>query len=366
MIQTLAVAIDFKQHLVEGKSLLDVRAPVEFKQGSFPTARNYPFLNDDERHNIGIEYKQQGQNAAILLGEELVSEEAKQQRVTEWVKFVEANPNGALFCFRGGLRSRITQQWIYDESGINYPRIEGGYKAMRRFLIDQIEQSMLTVSPLILGGRTGVGKTDLLVQLENAIDLEGLASHRGSTFGRCIDGQPTQINYENSLSITLMRHLQVERTRLVFEDEGANIGSLHTPSTVFEKTAQSPCVLLEESLQKRVEITLNEYVIQASKQYVAADAEQGLEAFSQYLLEALARVQRRLGLERYNKLRLVMLDALKAQQQNGDVSKHQDWITVMLKDYYDPMYDYQIDNKQARVVFRGNTKEVHQYLLENQ
>ncbi len=364
MNESLSVVKDFKQYLLEARPLLDVRAPVEFNQGSFPAALNQPLLDDEQRHQIGVQYKQQGQDAAILMGEDLVSGSVKEKRIAQWLQFVNENPDGALFCFRGGLRSRITQQWIYDQSGINYPRIEGGYKAMRRFLIDKIDQSMFDISPIILSGRTGVGKTDLLVQLDNAIDLEGLTNHRGSTFGRRIGGQPTQINYENSLSIALMLHLQASFTKVVFEDEGPNIGSLHTPITVFEKTSISPCVLLEEPLQKRIEITLNEYVIQNSKQHREIDAENGFETYSQSLLEALSRIQRRLGSERYNQLREVMFDALRAQQQTGDVSKHEQWISVMLKQYYDPMYDYQIDKKQARVVFKGNTEEVHQYLIE--
>ncbi len=366
MSEPYRVCSDLKAVFSQGRPLLDVRAPIEYAQGAFATATNIPLLNDEDRHLIGIEYKQRGQNAAISLGETLVSGELKQQRLNQWLRFVKENPDGALYCFRGGLRSRITQQWIFEESGINYPRIEGGYKALRRYLIEQIEQLMQIVQPVILSGRTGAGKTALLVKLRNAIDLEGLANHRGSTFGRHIEAQPTQINFENNLSVALIKHVQAGRKRLVFEAEGPNIGSLHTPQAVFTKTAQSPCVLLQEPLQKRVESTLNEYVVQSSRQHLEIDPENGFEAYSQYLLQALARVQRRLGSQRYNVLRRVMADALSAQSQNGDVSKHQDWITAMLKDYYDPMYDYQIDKKLQSVVFKGNTQEIHQYLLENQ
>ncbi|MFT5260569.1 MAG: tRNA 2-selenouridine synthase [Saprospiraceae bacterium] len=365
MSTKLQITDNFHEVFTQDLPLLDVRAPVEFEQGAFPRSKNHPILDNDDHHEIGIEYKKQGQDAAILLGEDRVSGEIKEHRIASWLSFVKQNPQGALYCFRGGLRSRIAQQWIYEASGVDYPLLQGGYKALRRYLIDQIEASVQQIQPIVLSGRTGVGKTELLVQLENTVDLEGLANHRGSTFGRQITAQPTQINYENALAVVLIKHLSQDREMLVFEDEGPNIGSIHTPITLFNKTSLSPCVLLEESLEKRVQITLNEYVVLSSKQYIQEDENNGFDTYSAYLLDALSRVQRRLGSKRYNAIRTDMLAALKQQQNNGDVSKHQDWIAIMLRDYYDPMYDYQIEKKQARVVFSGNCEEVRQYLQEN-
>ena len=89
--------------------LLDVRAPVEFAKGAFPTASNLPLLDDDERHRVGIRYKQQGQQAAIDLGNELVSGRKKSARLDAWREWHRAHPDGYLYCFRGGLRSRTTQ-----------------------------------------------------------------------------------------------------------------------------------------------------------------------------------------------------------------------------------------------------------------
>ena len=80
--------------------LIDVRAPVEFKQGAFPFARNLPLMNDEQRHLIGIRYKEQGQEKAIELGEELVTEEIKRNRVNDWIAFTQQHPHGALYCFR--------------------------------------------------------------------------------------------------------------------------------------------------------------------------------------------------------------------------------------------------------------------------
>ena len=105
-------------------------------------------MNDAERQKVGTCYKQQGQEAAIKLGHQLVNGAVKAERVAAWAAFARANPAGYLYCFRGGLRSQITQQWLKEEAGIEYPRVVGGYKAMRGFLLETTEQAMpITVAP---------------------------------------------------------------------------------------------------------------------------------------------------------------------------------------------------------------------------
>ena len=120
----------------ENKNLLDIRAPIEFIKGSFPSSLNLPLMTDEERHQIGLCYKEKGQENAIKLGHELIKDGLKDHRVSNWLDFINNNPNGALFCFRGGLRSKIAQEWIYENSGICYPRVKGGYKALRSFLLN--------------------------------------------------------------------------------------------------------------------------------------------------------------------------------------------------------------------------------------
>ena len=94
---------------------MDVRAPIEFEQGAFPNAVNQPLMDDQERHEVGIRYKQAGQDAAIKLGNKLVSGEIKAQRIARWKRFAEQHPDGYLYCFRGGLRSRTAQQWLKEQ-----------------------------------------------------------------------------------------------------------------------------------------------------------------------------------------------------------------------------------------------------------
>ena len=101
---------DYKSLFLNDTPLLDVRAPVEFSQGAFPGTVNVPLMNDDERHRVGLQYKQAGQDSAIELGHQLVCGETKNVRVAHWVEFARAHPHGYLYCFRGGLRSQISQR----------------------------------------------------------------------------------------------------------------------------------------------------------------------------------------------------------------------------------------------------------------
>jgi len=131
--------------------LMDVRAPVEFEKGSFPSGVNFPLMNDEERHQVGICYKERGQDAAIELGNELVQGDLKVACLKEWTSFCDSHPNeGYLFCFRGGLRSNFVQRWIEEETGVRYPLVTGGYKAMRTFLIEELDRSLNPKSPLEL------------------------------------------------------------------------------------------------------------------------------------------------------------------------------------------------------------------------
>ncbi len=359
--------------------LMDVRAPVEFVQGAFPKAVNCPLMNDQERHEVGICYKRRGQDAAIKLGNKLVSGELKEQRIAQWQAFAKEHPDGYLYCFRGGLRSRTAQQWL-KESGVNLPLVNGGYKAMRRVLLDELEQSIAESEFFILGGRTGTGKTWLLEELSGAIDLEGFAHHRGSSFGRFPDGQPSQIDFENYLSIILMQYRAQGVNQFWLEDEGRMIGSVTLPLSLQQKMQKSKLVILEEPLQYRINITLKDYVIDLEAYYQnyhrtqsgspehkseENTTDQAFNAFAEYLLASLQRIQKRLGGERYQKIHQQLQEALNEHKASGEVESHRIWIESLLTQYYDPMYDYQLDKKLDRVVFRGDSSQIKQYASVN-
>ena len=127
-----------KKLFLDNIPLIDVRAEVEFSQGAFPSARNFPILNDEERRLVGICYKEDGPEAAEAYGFELVSGASREKRINQWLAFIKENPTAQLYCFRGGKRSQIATQWLSD-AGKDVNRIAGGYKSLRRFLLNQFE-----------------------------------------------------------------------------------------------------------------------------------------------------------------------------------------------------------------------------------
>ena len=357
---------DYRSLFKNDTHFLDVRAPVEFNQGAFPYTENQPLMNDQERTDIGIRYKKAGQDEAIKLGQELIQGKIKEQRVNNWAQYIEKNPEGVLYCFRGGMRSKISQQWIYDKTGIVYPRIKGGYKAMRRFLIDELDVSSQLITPIILSGRTGIGKTLFLKRIKQQVDLEGLFHHRGSVFGKHVTPQPTQIDIENNLSIELIKHIDKGHLKIILEDEGGNIGSRRLPECLISKMKKSPLVLLEESVEERINITYQEYIIEALKEYQSFYGEEkGVQHWEEQLHESIDKIQRRLGGVRYKELKSQLTDAIQ-QRRLGNPENFKEWIKILLVDYYDPMYDYQLSKKQERVTFKGNQNEVFDYLTDKQ
>ena len=127
---------DYRALFLADSPLMDMRAPAEFSHGAFPGAVSLPLMTDEERAQVGLCYKQQGQAAAIELGLQLVAGQLREERMAQWVEFAHEHPGGYLYCFRGGLRSQTVQQWLRDQ-GIDYPLVKGGYKAMRRFRLNE-------------------------------------------------------------------------------------------------------------------------------------------------------------------------------------------------------------------------------------
>lgn len=356
---------DLRHIFLNDIPLMDVRAPVEFERGAFAQSINLPLMNDAEREAVGTAYKQQGQQAAIELGHRLVSGATQQARIEAWVEFVQRQPEGYLYCFRGGLRSQITQNWLRAFSGIQYPRVVGGYKAMRTFLMETTDNAMAECELLLIGGLTGSGKTEVLVGLDNGLDLEGHANHRGSSFGKRVSGQPAQIAFENNIAVDILKKRHRGAELLVLEDEGRAIGSRAVPLELYRKMQGAPLVWLEDSVASRVGRILKDYVIDLCAEFVAANGvEQGFNAFAERLRQSLASNLKRLGGERYQRLATMMDDALAVQLASGQVDAHRQWIEVLLNEYYDPMYAYQRDSKAKRIEFAGDHAAVRAYLQQ--
>lgn len=341
---------------INNTPLLDVRAAGEFARGAFPQASNIPLLDDAQHHQIGIRYKQAGQQAAIDLGHQLINDEVKASRLAAWQEHLARFPDSLLYCFRGGLRSQIVQQWL-QESGHDIVRIKGGYKAMRRFLLDTLQAEILRREFLVIAGKTGCGKTRLLNFLPASIDLEGDANHRGSAFGRRVSAQPSQIDFENRLAIDFLKLSVYNRSRIFLEDESRAIGSLSLPAELSAKMRSAPLAVIEEPLDSRVQVILDDYILANYRDYRAQHPESTFVKFAAFLTGSLERIKKRLGAVNHQLILASMESALGTQESTGDTAGHRVWIEQLLRDYYDPMYDYQLSKKLDRVVFRGTRDE---------
>jgi tRNA 2-selenouridine synthase len=362
-VATPELVDNYAELLLKQTPLLDVRAPVEFAQGAFPSAVNLPLMNDQEREAVGIEYKQAGPEAAVTLGHRLVNGAVREQRIAQWVTFTQKHPEVVLYCFRGGMRSQISQKWL-DEAGFERPRIAGGYKAMRQFLLQNLSDGISNSSFLVVGGLTGCGKTDVIEALPKKINLEGLAHHRGSSFGGRAQRQPSQINFENSLSIELLKLHQLGALKVAIEDESHLIGRCAVPQSLRQKTQQSPMVWVTAPLEDRVSRIQRDYIESLAQDYQQAYGHDvGLEHYQAHLTKSLHNLRKRLGLGRHAELQQYLQDALAKQRESGAFDAHRRWIEPLLTDYYDPMYQYQRQQKQANLLFEGNLSDVIDYLI---
>ncbi len=360
----LTTTKNYKELFLNNIPMLDVRSPIEFKQGYFSLSVNKPLLTDQERQLIGIEYKNRGQDAAIKLGYAIVDHQEKERRVKIWIDYLKENPEAVIYCFRGGLRSKITQQ-LLAETGYIVPRVTGGYKALRRFLIENLINQSKLIDFIILGGRTGTGKTDSLKKFRRSIDLEAIASHRGSAFGAKQQEQPAQITLENKLSIELLRLSEEHSARpILVEDEGGKIGSRCIPNDFYKKTEISSLVILEDSIENRISRCIRDYIIEPYQDWLIyfKDEEAAQNILTQRIQMGLNSIARRLGGLRSKEWQKLAKEGIEDFFDYSNNEKIIDLIKKLLTEYYDPMYDYQIQRKKERIIFRGTQDEIFSFL----
>lgn len=359
---------------------LDFRSEGEFLEGAIPGFVSTPILNNQERHQVGICYKTQGQQAAIALGHELVGP-VRADRVAKWLEVIQqrsAETQGPpqrviVACWRGGLRSKTGAQWLFEACPeLCILRVEGGTKALRNYLASEF----LDHPPLlILAGMTGSGKTRLLQELAEQsstgfqgllpVDLEKLANHRGSSFGRPLTStQPAQVTFENNLGLHWRRARREGRVVLL-EDESLMIGQIHLPVGLKEKMRQAPFVHLKASIEERTENIIREYVMDP----VRAGFSPGQLLI--VLVESLTRLRTRLGGLRTQELEASLREAFSKtqwesiqtpEQMKQAMETHREWVSGLLNDYYDERYRYAMKRQQRPQIFEGDNQQCLNFL----
>ncbi|GAA4378182.1 tRNA 2-selenouridine(34) synthase MnmH [Hymenobacter koreensis] len=296
--------------------IFDARAPLEFAQGHIPGAVSFPIFSDDERARIGTTYKQVSQDKAVLLGLDFFG--PKMSQMVKEAQKLAPTKEVRLHCWRGGMRSGA-MQWLLELAGFRVHLLDKGYKDYRRWALAEFARPQPL---LVLGGLTGSGKTDVLHALarrgESVIDLEGLAHHKGSSFGAIgLPPQPTPEQFENELAWQLSQ-LPAGVTAWV-EDESRMIGSVPLPGALFEQMSLAPLIVLQVPRPARTRKLAGEYGSQDP----------------QLLREAIGRIQKRLG-GLATKEALAAIDA-------GDMEKMVD----IALDYYDQTYSHGLRNRRS-------------------
>ena len=317
MVDVLSLSIqELRSH--QGP-LVDVRSPGEFAKGHWPGATNIPLFSDDERAAIGTSYKQQGRLPAVHLGLSITG--PKLASHAEELEKLRDRGNPRIYCWRGGMRS-ASMAWLANQIDLSPVLLNGGYKSYRRWTSDQFMRPW----PIrVLGGRTGTGKTDLLLAMERKgiaiLDLEGVAHHRGSSFGGLgLPPQPSTEHYENLLAEVLDRHRLASAEAIWVEAESIQVGRCRIPKPFFDQMQQAPVLEIQRSLDERV------------KQLVTVYGHQGGEA----LAEATERISRRLGPQR--------------TRQALEAIGRSDWAEACRAtlDYYDRCYDRELERSPLR------------------
>ncbi len=248
--------MDFKHF----DAVIDARTPAEYALDHIPGAVSAPVLDDAQRAEVGTLYKQVSPFDAKKLGAALIAKNVARHIDTQF-KGHDRGWKPLVYCWRGGKRSGAMAH-ILREVGWDASTLEGGYRAYRRWVVEQLATVPLDLELIVVHGPTGSGKSRFLAALRKAgaqvLDLEALAAHRGSVLGGLPgERQPSQKWFESQLLAELEKF---DRSRPVYvEGESKKIGELQVPEALMARMRASRCVTLETDLATRVTLLLDEY-----------------------------------------------------------------------------------------------------------
>lgn len=291
--------------------IVDTRSPSEYEHDHIPGSVNIPIFENNERDEIGKLYKAD-QKKAFNLGLEYYS-----KKLPNLVGDIRKLPDKpvVIYCFRGGMRSKAITQ-MADLIGYEAYQLEGGYKAYRAYVRENLYNYMPPFRFVVLWGKTGTAKTRIIQKLEPAIDLEGLAQHRSSLFGGIGLEPRSQKMFESLLFFELKKH---EDEKFVFtEGESQKIGDVIIPNAVYKAIKEGINVRVEAGMERRVQVTVDEYFKPEWKEDIKS---------------VIRKLRQKLGGEKTERL-----------LQQMDDNEFEKVAETLLTDYYDPLYEHTVDN----------------------
>lgn len=321
-IISIQEALDKKNTL-----FLDTRTTAEFEEDHLPGAINLPVLSNEERAIVGTIYKQKSKEEALEKGKDFF-----QQKMPDFLKEVEKHKDKTIIvnCWRGGMRSRVIVDML---NSLDYTawQLEGGYKAYRAYVREQLEQFQLKPKLIVLWGLTCTGKTELLSHFSNSLDLEGLAQHRGSLYGGIGLKPRSQKAFENLL-LWRLRELKGQKF-IIIEGESRKIGEVQMPDFLYKAMLQGIPLLVKRSIEKRAEHALQEY-------FSTGESLRQIREITAHLFKVISKQKQQ------EALRLL------------DEGKNKEAVKILLEYYYDPLYGHTIDGKKYEFKIDSENLEI--------
>ncbi len=323
MVQKIAIA----EALVLPKALfIDARTPKEYAEDHILGAVNVPLLDDQERHEIGIIYKQYSREKAIEKGMELFP--AKIPSIYDAVR-EHREKTIIVYCARGGMRSGIIAS-LLESIGFKVLQVEGGYKSFRNHILNELHHFNLKPRIICLYGLTCSGKTKLLEQLPNSLNLEELAQHRGSLYGGVGLKPNRQKKFENLL---LQRLRELNHYEYIFvEGESRKIGETEIPSFLFKAMKEGMNVLVNKDFELRVKECVAEY-------FSSPEKVQQIREITPTLRDIIS-----------NKRKQEIITFI-------DAGQYEEVARILLKEYYDVLYAHTLKNVRFDVEITNNRLE---------
>ncbi len=253
-------AQDALAQLEQFSTIVDARSESEYALDRLPGAVNWPTLSDQERHEVGTDYKQVSAFDARKRGAVMAARNIA-RHIESHCADKPKNWKPLVYCWRGGQRSG-SLSLVLSQIGFDVHLIEGGYKAFRAQMIEDSTRLAALFNYCVICGPTGSGKTRLLTSLAAAgaqvLDLEALAEHRSSVLG-LIPGQPqpSQKQFDTRVWDALRK---LDPARPVWaESESKKVGNVSVPDALMARLRASRCARLELPVQERVKLLMEDY-----------------------------------------------------------------------------------------------------------
>ena len=292
-------------------------------------------IRDREREEIGCLYNRD-KEAAYEKGFQIGT--SKLYNIYKKIKtlFFDKDQKIVIFCWRGGMRSKSIVVNL-NMMGINVYQLKGGYKSYRKYILDQLNciNNRNNYKYYVLHGNTGVGKTNLLKELERigepVLDLEGMANNRGSIFGGLGLGKPMNQKMFDALLFEKFRNNR--KDYFFIEAESKRIGNIILPDFLVSSIENGFHILVNADINERIKNIMDEYLPISNKTKTE-------------IIELMIHnkfIEKRKGLKWIESLITYLKE-----------NNYREFIKKLLEEYYDPLY-----------AFSEKKYEPYEYIIEN-